>query len=103
MPPEFSRPEVVEILRAYYAENADTLNVLSIEGVAPTAETVDDNSYALARPLFLYSDAKIMQEKPQVAAFINFFLTFVDEVVESVGYFPADLDVAKQAWLDAMQ
>ena len=91
---------------AYYAENADTLNVLSIEGVAPTSETVDDNSYALARPLFLYSDAKIMQEKPQVAAYVNFFLTYVNEEITDVGYFPASdaaLQASQEAWLVAMQ
>ncbi len=47
-----------------------------------------------------------MQEKPQVAAFINFFLTYVNEEIETVGYFPASteaLDAAKQAWLDAMK
>jgi phosphate transport system substrate-binding protein len=46
-----------------------------------------------------------MQTKPQVAAYINFFLTYVNEEVVDVGYFPApvaDLDGAKQGWLDAM-
>ena len=41
-----------------------------------------------------------MQEKPQVAAFINFFLTNVNEEIVDVGYFPASveaLDAAKQA------
>ncbi|OGO15099.1 MAG: phosphate-binding protein [Chloroflexi bacterium RBG_16_48_8] len=91
---------------AYYAENADVLKVLSIEGVEPTKETVDRTEYPLARPIFLYSDATIMQSKPQVAAYINFFLTYVNEEIGEVGYFPApveDLDAAKQAWLDAME
>jgi phosphate transport system substrate-binding protein len=82
------------------------LKVLSIEGVTPTQESVDDTSYPLARPLFLYSDATIMESKPQVAAYINFFLTYVNEEVVDVGYFPApaaDLDGARQAWLDAME
>ena len=74
---------------AYYAENEDTLKVLSIDGVEPTLATVDDNSYPLARPLFMYSDAAIMQDKPQVAAYINFFLTYVNEEIVDVGYFPA--------------
>ena len=90
---------------AYYAENADTLTVLSIEGIEPSAENVDNNSYPLARPLFIYSDAAIMQEKPQVAAYINFFLTFVNEEIVSVGYFPASaeaLDASKQNWFYAM-
>jgi phosphate transport system substrate-binding protein len=91
---------------AYYAENSDVLKVLPIEGVTPTRETVDDTSYPLARPLFTYSDAEIMESKPQVAAYINFFLTYVNEEIVDVGYFPApeaDLSAARQAWLDAME
>lgn len=90
---------------AYYAENVDKLRALSIEGIEPTTETVDSGKYPLARPLFLYTTAKIMQEKPQVAAFINFYLTHVNEEIVDVGYFPAstkDLNAAKKAWLDAV-
>jgi phosphate transport system substrate-binding protein len=53
----------------------------------------------------MYSDAQIMQEKPQVAAFLNFVLTFVNEEIRDVGYFPASstaLDNARQAWLEAV-
>jgi phosphate transport system substrate-binding protein len=91
---------------AYYVENQGALKALSVNGIAPSAETAENGEYPLARPLFIYSDATIMQEKPQVAAFINFYLTYVNEEIESVGYFPAStdaLDAAKQAWLDAMQ
>lgn len=90
---------------AYFAENQDRLKVLSIEGVEPSAENVDNGSYPLARPLFIYSTAEIMQQKPQVAGFINFFLTYVNEEIREVGYFPASetaLNASKQAWLDAM-
>lgn len=91
---------------AYYAENADKLNILSIEGIEANAANVDNSSYPLARPIFMYSDAKIMQSKPQVAAFIAYYLTYVNEEIGKVGYFPAAaeaLDVAKQRWLDAMK
>ena len=90
---------------AYYAENQDILNVLSIDGIEPTQENVDNASYPLARPLFIYSTSSIMNEKPQVADFINFYLTFVNDEAVDVGYFPAstaDLNSAKQAWLDAV-
>ncbi|MFV1859949.1 MAG: PstS family phosphate ABC transporter substrate-binding protein [Anaerolineales bacterium] len=90
---------------AYYDENADTLKVVSIEGVEPTGASVDDNSYPLARPLFIYSDAGVMQAKPQVADFINFYLTYANEEVLDVGYFPVKAeasDEAKLDWLDAM-
>jgi len=85
------------------AESA--LKALSLDGVAPTAESAEDGSYPLSRPLFIYSDAGIMQAKPQVAGFINFYLTQVNDLILDVGYFPASnasLDAARQAWLDAM-
>jgi phosphate binding protein len=90
---------------AYYQENQDKLKALSVNGVEPNAETAESNEYPLSRPLFIYSDAKILREKPQVAAFINFFLTYVNEEILEVGYFPASdesLNAAKQAWLDAV-
>jgi len=90
---------------AYYQENQGKLTALSIKGVAPSVQSVDEGKYPLARPLFIYSTAKIMNEKPQVAAFINFYLTHVNEEIRKVGYFPASqaaLDTAKQNWLKAM-
>jgi phosphate transport system substrate-binding protein len=89
---------------AYYVENKEILNVLNIEGVEPNRENVDAAQYPLARPLFIYSDAGIMKSKPQVAAFIDFYLTYVNEEITRVGYFPANdsvLESGKQAWLDA--
>ena len=46
-----------------------------------------------------------MKAKPQVAAFINFFLSYVDEEVVDVGYFPSPsnaMEMAITAWLDVM-
>jgi phosphate transport system substrate-binding protein len=91
---------------AYYQENAETLKIVAINGVDATAANVDNATYPLARPLSIYSDAGIMAEKPQVAAFINFSLTYVNEEVERVGYFPAEssvLEAAKQDLLNAMK
>jgi len=90
---------------AYYQENASRLQLLKIDGVEANAGTVDNNTYPLARPLFMYSDAKIMAEKPQVAAFLNFVLTYVNEEIGPVGYFPASdsaLGAAKVALLNAL-
>jgi phosphate transport system substrate-binding protein len=90
---------------AYYEENADLLGILNIEGVEPTAETVDAGEYPLARPLFVYSAPSIMCEKPQVAGFVNFYLTYVDEEVRRVGYFPANEEAlmgARDNWVAAM-
>lgn len=89
---------------AYYKANSRELNLVPIQGITANLETVNSERYPLTRPLFLYSDAKIMQEKPQVAAFLNFFLSNVNEEIPKVGYFPATveaLDEAEANWLEA--
>ncbi|MBN1519289.1 MAG: PstS family phosphate ABC transporter substrate-binding protein [Spirochaetales bacterium] len=91
---------------AYYLENRAKLKVLSVDGVEANAANVDKGTYPLARPIFIYSDAKIMNDKPQVAAFIAYYLTYVDEALKEVGYFPApeaDRRKARQNWLDAVK
>jgi phosphate binding protein len=89
---------------AFFQENQGNLKTLSIAGVAPSAETAESGEYALSRPLFIYSDADIMKEKPQVAAFIWFFLNNVNDEIGDVGYFPvsdAKLQEAMDAWNSA--
>lgn len=91
---------------AYYNENQAALKALAIDGIEPTEETAENGEYPLARPLFIYSTEQIMQEKPQVAAFINFYLTYVNDEILDVGYFPASgqaLAQARQGWLQANQ
>ncbi|MCB9077225.1 MAG: phosphate ABC transporter substrate-binding protein PstS family protein [Anaerolineaceae bacterium] len=90
---------------AYYNENQDKLKALSVEGIAPTAESAEDGSYPLARPLFIYSTADIIAEKPQVGSFINYYLTHVNDEILDVGYFPASdaaIDEAKAKLGDAL-
>ncbi len=90
---------------AYFVENTDVLQVLDVEGVEPSQANVDASTYPLARPLFIYSDASIMGDKPQVASFIAYYLDVVNDVIIDVGYFPApaaDFQSAVDAWLEAM-
>ena len=91
---------------AYYKQNADELKVLSINGKVPSAEVVESGDYLLARPLLIYSDAKIIREKPQVGKFISFYLSNVNQIIEGVGYFPSSpqaLDESKTKLLEAIQ
>ncbi len=90
---------------AYYQENQGKLKALSINGIEPNAGTAESGEYPLARPLFIYSDATIMQEKPQVAAFILFYLNNVNSEIGDVGYFAvsdAKLQEGKDAWTAAV-
>lgn len=91
---------------SYYAENKSKLNVLSVEGIEANAANVDAAKYPLARPLFIYATAKIMREKPQVAAFVDYYLTHASRLARKVGYFPAkaeDMKKAKASWLEALK
>jgi len=74
---------------AYYQERAGTLRPLAVDGVVPSAESVAGGEYLLARPLFLYSSQRILQQGAQVAAFLDFYLRNAAAVAAEVGYFPA--------------
>jgi len=76
---------------SYYEENQDTLKALEIDGgegcVAPSAEGVQDGSYApLGRQLFIYPSAQSIQEKPEVEAFIDFYVDNIDTIVEAAAF-----------------
>lgn len=90
---------------AYYQENESRLTILEINGVPSTQEAVDAAEYPLARPLYMYSTASIIEEKPQVGAFLNYVLENVNEVINEVGYFPAnntDLGMARADLAEAL-
>jgi phosphate transport system substrate-binding protein len=75
---------------AYYIENQDKLKIVPIDGgngpVVPTEETINDGSYApLSRPIFIYVSNKSL-ERPEVKAFVEYYLTVGRELVSEVGY-----------------
>ena len=89
---------------AWYLANKDDLRIVALDGVEPSAETVEDGSYALSRPLFIYSDAEIMRAHPQVKDFISYTLAKVNQVVVDVGCFyapPEALAKARNEWIRA--
>jgi phosphate transport system substrate-binding protein len=77
---------------SFYQENEGELKALQVDNgegcVAPSVETAQDGSYApLSRPLFMYpSDAAL--KKPEVKAFIAYYLENVNSVAESLGFVP---------------
>jgi phosphate transport system substrate-binding protein len=87
---------------AYYVENAGALKILSLDGVEANNTNVDNNTYPLARPLFIYTDAGIVAEKPQVGSFINYYLNTVNDLIVEVGYFPANEYETRVSALEAL-
>ena len=88
---------------SYYEANRQQLKAIQVdqEGngtcVSPSAETVQDGTYPLARPLFIYP-SKTSLQKPQVRAFVEFYMSDAGlALVEDVDYFPAPADRIQQA------
>ena len=89
----------------FYQFNAKSLRAVPIEGQIANTETVQTGVYPFSRSLFLYADLNQLQQKPQVSAFINFYLTNVDQEIEQAGYLPLgepELNQSKANWLKAM-
>jgi phosphate transport system substrate-binding protein len=77
----------------YFEENADALKAVDIDSgagcVAPSADAAQDGSYApLARPLFIYVSGAAAAEKPEVAAFVDFYATNADRIAEAAQFIP---------------
>jgi len=78
---------------AYYEANERTLKALAIDSgngpVEPSTETVSDGSYApFARPLFIYVNADAAELKPELQAFVNYYLSNAQFLARVVGYIP---------------
>ncbi|MCC6455135.1 MAG: phosphate ABC transporter permease PstA [Caldilineaceae bacterium] len=87
---------------AYAQRHSDTLRAVAVEGVEPGAASVESGEYPLARPLFLYSAASVLQENPQAASFLRYYIEHVNDVLEEEGYFPA-ASAALEANLTALK
>ena len=80
---------------AYYEANKDKLRAIPIiakdgaPAVMPSPEAVKDGTYQpLSRPLFIYVNATAAAFKPEVKAFVNFYLENAPKLVAEVKYVP---------------
>jgi phosphate transport system substrate-binding protein len=77
---------------SYYESNQDKLNLVGVgetadKCVKPSTETIQDASYFLARPLFMYPSDKAMK-RPEVAAFMKFVLDNSKTIAEAAKIVP---------------
>ncbi len=77
---------------AYYQENEGVLKAVAVDGgsgcVAPDPSTIEDGTYSpLSRPLFIYVNAESL-ERPEVAAFVEYYMDNGYELTAEVGYVP---------------
>ena len=82
---------------AYYAENRDKLKAVPIDpgdgAVAPSDASINNGTYRpLSRPIFIYVSTAAA-ERPEVQAFVKFYLDNAPTLVKEVGYVSLPADV----------
>ncbi|MEB3310659.1 MAG: PstS family phosphate ABC transporter substrate-binding protein [Snowella sp.] len=78
---------------SYYEEKQNQLKALGVDSgkgaILPSRETVEKAKYQpLSRPLFIYVNQQAAQDKPEVLAFVRFYLENAQRLVTSVGDIP---------------
>ncbi len=75
---------------AYYLENKNTLSIVSVNGIAPTATTIADGSYSpLSRPIYIYTDG-VPASGSTLYQYLDYVFSDGQALVSSVGYVPLD-------------
>lgn len=87
---------------AFFQNNQGVVKALEVDGgdgcVGPTPETIADGSYPISRPLFIYVNSGRAAEKPEVAAFVDYYLTDAGLAqVGEAGYVPLTSDEYAQS------
>jgi phosphate transport system substrate-binding protein len=77
---------------SYFESNQDKLNLVGVgetadKCVKPSTQTIQDASYFLARPLFMYPSDKAMK-RPEVAAFMKFVIDNYKAIAEAAKIVP---------------
>ena len=82
---------------AYYDANKSKVNAVSVNGVMPSRQTVENGKYQpLARPIFIYVNSKAAQ-RPEVKHFVEYYLTNGAKAAQSVKYVPLPAKAYKTA------
>jgi phosphate transport system substrate-binding protein len=88
-----------------FAEQAAGVKLMPVsvepggECVAPTAESIQDGSYPISRPLFIYVNAQEAEDNAALGAFVDFYMEGLTDFVETASYIALD-DAAEtlDAW-----
>ena len=85
---------------SYYEQNQDALGLVSVDGgegcVAPSTETIQDESYVLSRPLFMYPSADALQ-RPEVDAFLEFIEDNYEQIATDALIVPMPAEAAAES------
>src|SRR5215207_2741102 len=83
---------------SYYENNTDKLNLLAVDGVKPTPETIRSGEYILSRPLFIYVSTDALKNNKAVESFVDFYLDNLDKLVLAAKYVTMPDSLEKEAY-----
>jgi phosphate transport system substrate-binding protein len=83
---------------SYYENNTDKLNVLAVDGVKPTPDTIRSGEYILSRPLFIYVSTDALKKNKAVEPFVDFYLENLDRLVNAAKYVTMPNNLEKEAY-----
>jgi phosphate transport system substrate-binding protein len=83
---------------SYYENNTDKLNVLAVDGVKPTPDSIRSGEYVLSRPLFIYVSTDALKKNKAVEPFVDFYLDNLDKLVRAAKYVTMPNSLEKEAY-----
>lgn len=90
------------IPHAYLTQSQGAVKALPVDSgkgaIAPEDANITNATYQpLSRPLFIYVNSKAAQDKPELRAFVEFYLKNAPNLVQTVGYLPLPADAYRLA------
>lgn len=87
-----------------FNRNSSQVRAIPLDGSSADTNSVVAGTYSLTRPLALYVAKETLQDKAQVADFVNYYLTNVNNEVTPLGLYPTSQTNYSQAvanWFNA--
>lgn len=90
------------IPHAYYKQSQGAVKALPVDNgkgaILPDDANIKNATYQpFSRPLFIYVNSKAAQDKPELRAFVEFYLKNAPTLVKTVGYLPLPEDAYRLA------
>lgn len=71
-----------------FFQNNTNIKPIKINGMVPLQQNIDDDTYPLKRPLYIYtSNNRVNYKRDGICSFITYYLRTVKNYVNEVGYF----------------
>jgi phosphate transport system substrate-binding protein len=92
---------------SFYEQNSENVRAIPVaekgnDCVEPTTETIEAGEYPISRELFFYVNAASAEEKPELQAFVDFYLSDAGLAsVSEVGYVDLpeeEIQASQEAW-----